>query len=66
MPGSIPWHSGIRPGDAVPSACAARRSRNAPTLGRTDLSMVIYNPATPSDAAKIKSKIGLAAEGHEL
>jgi len=26
--------------------------------GRTDLSMVIYNPATPSDAGKIKSKIG--------
>jgi transcriptional regulator with XRE-family HTH domain len=26
--------------------------------GRTDLSMVVYNPATPADAAKIRSQIG--------
>jgi len=28
--------------------------------GRTDLSMVVYNPATPSDAEKIKSLLGAA------
>jgi len=26
--------------------------------GRTDLSMVVYNPATPADAEKIRSKLG--------
>jgi hypothetical protein len=26
--------------------------------GRTDLSMVVYNPATPADAEKIGSRIG--------
>lgn len=26
--------------------------------GRTDLSMVVYNPATPADAEKISSRIG--------
>jgi transcriptional regulator with XRE-family HTH domain len=26
--------------------------------GRTDLSMVVYNPATPEDAAKIRSQLG--------
>jgi len=32
--------------------------------GRTDLSMVVYNPATPADAEKIKSQIGyLSSEG---
>jgi hypothetical protein len=29
--------------------------------GRTDLSMVVYNPATPADAEKIRSKIGPTA-----
>jgi transcriptional regulator with XRE-family HTH domain len=29
--------------------------------GRTDLSMVVYNPATPADAAKIRSRLGPAA-----
>jgi transcriptional regulator with XRE-family HTH domain len=28
--------------------------------GRTDLSMVVYNPATPADAEKIRSRIGPA------
>ncbi len=26
--------------------------------GRTDLSMVVYNPATPADAGRIRSQIG--------
>jgi hypothetical protein len=29
--------------------------------GRTDLSMVVYNPATPADAEKIRSKISPTA-----
>lgn len=35
--------------------------------GRTDLSMVVYNPATPADAEKIRSQIGSASapEGSE-
>jgi hypothetical protein len=28
--------------------------------GRTDLSMIVYNPATPADAEKISSQIGSA------
>ncbi|CAB3810766.1 hypothetical protein LMG27177_07448 [Paraburkholderia fynbosensis] len=34
--------------------------------GRTDLGMVIYNPATPADAAKIRSQIGLTPEGLDI
>ena len=30
--------------------------------GRTDLSMVVYNPATPADAEKIRSQIGSATK----
>jgi len=34
--------------------------------GRTDLSMVVYNPATPADAGKIKSQIGLTPKREEI
>lgn len=34
--------------------------------GRTDLSMVVYNPATPADAEKIRSQVCLAPAGLDL
>src|ERR1700745_1741881 len=34
--------------------------------GRTDLSMVVYNPATAADAGKIKSQIGLTPKREEI
>ena len=33
--------------------------------GRTDLSMVVYNPATPEDAERIGSLVGESADGME-
>ena len=33
--------------------------------GRTDLSLVIYNPATPADAERIRSLLTMGA-GHDL
>jgi transcriptional regulator with XRE-family HTH domain len=34
--------------------------------GRTDLSMVVYNPATPADAEKIRSQIGSMPKSEEI
>ncbi len=34
--------------------------------GRTDLSMVVYNPATPADAEKIRSQIGSTPRREEI
>ena len=61
---------------AVPAANAVKHIRH-PVLGalafeystfsvdgRTDLSMVVFNPATPADTEKIKSQIG-SAPGYE-
>jgi hypothetical protein len=33
--------------------------------GRTDLSMIVYNPATPADAKKISSQIGATPRRQE-
>jgi hypothetical protein len=34
--------------------------------GRTDLGMVVYNPATPGDAEKTSSQIGSTARREEI